>query len=100
MKHVIHHVGNRASGTVDSYIDVDMKDFEVDADQRDFIKGALAAKLSVGLLLREVGGVTLFAYSSAATPANHITLIGSIIATLVLAQTVHVSMEGTSWEKC
>lgn len=99
MKHVLHHVGDRTTGTVDLYIDVGMKDFEVDADQRDFIKAALIAKLSVGILQREFGGVTLIAYSSAATPADQLSLISTIIATLVPPQTVQVTAGGASWDK-
>lgn len=99
MMHVLNHVGHPLCGTVDLYLNVGVKDFEVDVDQRDFIKGALAAKLSVGILQRKFGGVTLFAYSCAAPPADQLSLISSIIATLVPPQVVQVATGDASWEK-
>lgn len=96
MRHVLHHDRDFNCRAVDLFLDVTHKDMEFTAPQLAVVKAAAAASLRVGVVTRDVGGTTVFAYEPPTSSVETLQLITSVMCTLARPQPPELRCGGSN----
>ena len=94
MKHVLHHDRDFNCRAVDLFLDVTLKDMDFTERQLALVKAAVAAKMRVGAITRDIGGTTVFAYEPPSSPAETLLLISTVLHTLARPPTPELRCGG------